>query len=207
MSPLKINKRDWERKAQSGELEFHKKDNFRPSGGLDRETNQLFRDLGFYPEQFQGKVIIDAGCGSMLRTKFFLGAKITAIDPLLNEYINIKWSDVRLADYLYAVPLEEFLRGMESCADLVISINVLDHCYDFVKCAENLHEYLKPGGLCFLSFDEHPMGMDSMHPIDLDKDICDRIFSQVGFTIEKFSSGRVYGHGTRSLNYWLGKDV
>lgn len=200
---LTTDKNTWELQAQSGELNFHIQDQFRPSGGLDRETDHLFRTFGFSPKDYKNKVIIDAGCGSMLRTKFFKKAFIIGIDPLIDEYLKIRWSDLNLASRLYSLPLEEEIPELEEIADLVISINVLDHCYDFQKCVENLYFYTKDSGLCFLSFDSHEQGMDSMHPLDLNDNMCRQIFSKVGFKLDKFEKGRVYGGGDFSLNYWL----
>lgn len=205
MSPLRVSKEHWEEKAQPGELDFHKRDKFRPSGGLEKETDSLFRGLGFYPEQYKGKFVIDAGCGSKLRTKFFLQSHIVGIDPLASAYSDIEWSNLSEAYRIYSVPLEDNIAELNSLGDLVISINVLDHCFDFESCVRNLYNYTHETGLCFLSFDEHKGGMDAMHPLDLYKEYCDQVFREVGFIINKFSDGRVYGHGTRSLNYWLNK--
>lgn len=205
MVKIKVNEREWFDKAQAGELSFHIKDTFRPSGGLDRETVSLFDEFGFNQKEYDGKVVIDAGCGSMLRTKYFKGADIIAIDPLASEFAKIHWSDLRKAKLVYSVPLEENLPSLTAKADLVISINVLDHCFDFEMCMFNMKQYMKPDGLCFVSFDTHKngIGLDDMHPLDLDERTCEQVFSDVGFRVEKKGRRSPYGGGDQALNYWL----
>lgn len=205
MTKLTTNFDKWKKESQSGELVFHMNDKFRPSGELDRESEILFNQWGFGENDYANKLIIDAGCGSMLRTKYFRDSIIVGIEPLAHEYSKIDWCDLQLAKAIYAVPLEEHLGELINVADLIVSINVLDHCYDFQICIENLYSYLKSNGLCFLSYDAHEKGMDRMHPLDLNDGVSRKVFEHAGFVIEKFEKGRVYGGGDFSLNYWLRK--
>ena len=95
-------------------------------------------------------------------------------------------------------------------ADLLVSMNVLDHCFDFPEILDNVREYLKVDGLAFLSFDKHEEA-DEMHPLELTEEICERLFVDRGLRIERQSAGfggvlgehQTYGHGPYCLNYWL----
>jgi 2-polyprenyl-3-methyl-5-hydroxy-6-metoxy-1,4-benzoquinol methylase len=200
----------WSKQAQEGEFRFHAGNKWRQSEDFMAQTIGLFDSFGFSRRQYDGRTIIDLGSGSKLRTKYFQGARIIAIEPLADRFmVEIEWCDLKDASEVYSVPAEERIEQCRGRADLVISINVLDHCFDFPKIMENVRFYLKRDGLVFLSFDKQKR-TDSMHPLKLDEAICKRIFEQTGFVIEKVTRGTngilpgdVYGHGFYCLNYWL----
>lgn len=201
---------EWQRTAQEGEFDFHQKSTWRQTPDFMAQTSRLFDHFGFSPEGWAGKTIIDLGAGSMLRTRYFKGAKIIALEPLAERFLKeLEWSDLRDAERVYSSPAEERIEACVGQADLVISINVLDHCYDFERIVANIAAYLAPGGLAFLSFDEHKVA-DEMHPLVLSDAVCRDIFAQQGLVVEKYSEGagdvlRTYGHGAYCLNYWLRK--
>ena len=200
-----ISRQDWEAKAQPGELVCHEVDEWRKAGKLEEETEVLFPYFGFSHNDYVGKTVIDAGCGSRLRTKFFTGSNIIGIDPLIDGYLKIEWSDLKVAKMLFSLPLEDRIEELKETADLIISINVLDHCFNFLRCLENLHYYLKSDGVCFISYDEHVTGANDMHPLDLDDKISRDLITKAGFKIKKFRRGKVYGGGESALSYWLYK--
>jgi len=120
---------------------------------------------------------------------------------------EIDWCDLTDAEKVYSSPAEECIQECVNTADLVISINVLDHCYDFDKVIGNIAAYLKDGALAFLSFDEHRK-TDEMHPLFLTVEVCEGIFRKNGLVVEQASKGAgdiltTYGHGDHCLNYWL----
>ena len=93
-------------------------------------------------------------------------------------------------------------------ADGVVSINVLDHCYDLAPILSNVATYLKPGGLGFLSFDSH-QDRDLLHPLTLGGGAVEAASPAAGLLVEKQTVGLgplgpMYGQG-RALNYWLRK--
>jgi hypothetical protein len=151
------------------------------------------------------------GAGSKLRSKYFSDSTIIAIEPLAERFMNeIEWCDLDDAAEVYACPAEERIEQCVDRANLIISVNVLDHCYDFEQIVENICAYLKTDGLAFLSFDKHQV-TDALHPLSLDEVACNRIFAEKGLVIEEFSissgdgSTAVYGHGSHRMNYWLRK--
>lgn len=197
--------------AQLGELYWQKKDKWRHSVNFENDTKILFNNFGFNELDFVGGIIIDLGAGSKLRTKYFKNAKIVAIEPLANKYLSaISWCDLSDAWKLFSRPAEEYIEELRNTADLIISINVLDHCLYFDKIIRNIFSYLKSGAFAFLSFDSHKKS-DFMHPLKLSQDICDKKIKEIGFKIEKYSTGigpnrHSYGHG-HTLNYWLRKEI
>ena len=117
--------------------------------------------------------------------------------------------DLDQAAEVYSTPAEERIAACVGRADMVLSINVLDHCYDFESIIRNVRAYLKPDGRAFLSFDSHDGTADG-HALALDEDTCETVFRRVGLRIDKFSTGHTassptsnYGHGRCCLNYWL----
>lgn len=115
-------------------------------------TERLLSHFSFPFDSYRWKTIIDLGAGSKLRIKYFLDAKIIAIEPLADRFMKeIEWCDLAYAYKVYSRPAEELIEECVLKADLVISINVLDHCYDFELVIENIAAYLKDDALAFLS--------------------------------------------------------
>jgi len=213
-STVKVSEKRWA-KAQKGELDFHKENDYRLTDDFLKDTQLLFESFNFDPNDFQNKTILDLGAGSKLRTKYFKGAEIIAIDPLLDDYKDLAHYDVNDSNKTYSKGIEEWIPELKSSIDYAISINVLDHCFDFEKCLQNTYDYLKEDSGAFISFDCH-FYTDNLHPLILTEKVCTPIFKKVGFNIERFSEGHSgeykekmqnnsYGHGVSCLNYWLKK--
>jgi hypothetical protein len=85
---------------------------------------------------------IDVGSGSRLRTLFFKGARIAAIEPLAQRFIaEVEWQDLDQAAEIYPVPAEEDIPELHNRADLVVSINALDHGFNFEQAIRNIRKY------------------------------------------------------------------
>jgi hypothetical protein len=195
----------WEARAQPGELAFHKRPNVRSGGQWEKDTARKWGYAGLGADDYAGKLIVDVGAGSRLRTLYFKGARIAAIEPLAERFIaEVEWEDLSKADELYAVPAEKDIPELHGRADLLVSINALDHGFDFEQAIRNLRRYLADDGRAFLSFDQHEQP-DEMHPLILNAEIVDAILDDAGFEIERFeAAGRYHGGpGLPALNYWL----
>ena len=201
----------WASEAQEGEFAFHKTNKWRQTPDFMIQTDRLLRHFGFTPEQYAGKVVVDVGAGSMLRTRFFTGAHLVVVEPLADRFLaEIPGCDLNNAAEVYSLPAEQLVEPLVGRSDLVISINVLDHCYDFPQIVDNIRQYLKPDGVAFLTFDMHDKA-DHMHPLSLTEKTCKPIFDQAKLRIEKVTTGvgdalggpQTYGHGPFTLNYWL----
>ena len=199
---------DWRRMAQEGEFRFHRRNRWRQSAAFMEQTRRLFDYFGFAQNEYDGRTLIDLGAGSKLRSKYFAGANIICIEPLAERFMKeIEWCDLADAQEIYSTPAEVRIAECVNRADLLISINVLDHCYDFELIIQNIAAYLRDGGVAFLSFDKHE-GPDKMHPLRLTEEFCERVFAQNGFIVESFTKGcgqilQTYGHGDYCLNYRL----
>ena len=207
----------WKYVTQSKELRFHVSD--APRGNSEqfrKEIASLFEYFGFSPDQFANKTVVDIGAGSLLITSFFRNAKIVAIDPLANRYLReIPSCGLRKAHKIYSYPAETRIEDLESAADFAISINVLDHAYEFGAIIDNIYYYLKPGATAFLSFDCHDY-ITALHPINLSVERSEKTFESAGFSITKVSRGlgpalpcaiplgSAYGDG-EAFSFWLTK--
>ena len=172
----------WKTIAQKGELAFHQRPNFRSSEKFVEGNSNQWKFWGYTEDRFENEHILDVGAGSRLRGKFFKNAKLYAIEPLGNEFLKtIDWCDLDDSN-LYSVPAEEFIAGLVEVMDFVFSINVIDHCFNVEDIFRNCYKYLKQGGEAFFCFDLHEK-IDNLHPVVLNKEICDRLISSAGFTI------------------------
>jgi len=196
----------WLNVAQKAELIHHKKHKGRQSDYFHIQTARLFMQLGFSPEQYKGKVIIDIGAGSRLRATFFRGAYIIAIEPLAEMFMQeIEWCDLHKAAEVHSRPAEEFIEALRHRGDLILSINTLDHCYNFEKVVDNIKEYMKPDALAFLSFDSRRF-TDKYHPLILPREICEETFAKKGLSIMKMTT-QLKSKYITTLNYWLRKET
>lgn len=197
----------WNEKCQQNELSYHLNSKWRQTPEFMTQTKALFDHFGFDPNGYRDKIILDLGAGSMLRTKFFNQAKIIALEPLANRFLAQPWSNLSTAYKVIASPAEEFATEWEGKVDLLVSINVLDHCFNLPLILLNIRRYLKPEGLAFISFDQHDT-VDEMHPLVITTRSCERTIAAAGLHIERHTKGAgkvlsTYGHGSYCLNYWL----
>lgn len=201
----KTDVESWAKDAQQGELGFHKRPNVRSSDTWESGNARFWRDLGFESSGWAGKTVLDVGAGSRLRTLYFEGAEIIALEPLAEQFAaEVEWQDIDKADEVHAVPAETLIPGLVGRADLIVSINALDHGYDFAASIHNLRRYIKEDGQAFLSFDQHDIP-DKMHPLVLNDELVRKIFDDAGFEVEKMTTRRRYhaGTGPDALSYWL----
>ena len=201
-----INKDMWNF-AQVGELDWHKNNNWRADDwNFILNTQTLFDALGYHSRNaYANKYVLDVGAGPRLRTKFWKDVILYAIEPLGKEYMDaFYWCDL-LDSVLYTKPIEEFIPELENKFDFIISINALDHCYNFSDALENIKRYVKKEGEILLSYDCHT-GNDPLHPLGLNIDISIEYLKRCGLSIvgEGWKTNP-YGLGEYSINYWLSK--
>jgi hypothetical protein len=64
----------------------------------------------------------------MLRSKFFQGAHLVVIEPLADRLIaEVEGCDLQDAAEVHSRPAEQLIESLVGTADLVVSINVVDH--------------------------------------------------------------------------------
>jgi len=191
--------------AQDGELDWHNKNPWRADNwDFIINTNKIFSFFGFCRDDFRGKSILDVGAGPRLRTRYFRDSEITAIEPLGYKFNGkFGWCDLYEVP-LYSNPIEIFIPTLVNQFDLVISINALDHCYDFNSAISNISKYVKDDGVIFVSYDEHS-GSDPMHPLGLSDEVSRSTFKNNNLNVVESLEYSSYGLGERSISYWLKK--
>ena len=203
--PMTVNPETWRQVAQPGELAYHKRPNLRSSGEWETKNAQYWARRGFNPDGWEDALIVDVGAGSRLRTLYFRGARIAAIEPLADKFLaEVEWQDLDQAAEVYPVPAEKDIPELHGRADLVVSCNVLDHGYDFEAAIANIRQYLKPDGHAYLTFDQHERP-DDMHQLMIDDSKAKDIFERCGLVLERSAQwGRYHGTaGPPALHYWL----
>jgi 2-polyprenyl-3-methyl-5-hydroxy-6-metoxy-1,4-benzoquinol methylase len=202
-------KLQWRAISQREELKFHRKNEWRNTAEFREQTDAQFEAWGFSKDSFVGKTIIDIGCGSKLKSLFFENSRIIAIDPLANDFMEtIEWADLKKASAVHSLPAETFIDELKDQGDLVMCINVLDHCFDPEKVVQNIHAYLKPGGLCLMSVDisDRPHHPNPKHPSPISEEKLLSWFAQGSFKDLKILARDAQPHGLgKSLTLTVSK--
>lgn len=193
----------WRLVAQTGELRFHQKNAWRRSPEFMTQTATLFGWWGFPADAFDGRLIVDIGAGSRLRSRYFEHARIVAIEPLADRFVStIEWSDLRETAELHSVPAERFIEHLAGKAAFVMCVNVLDHVFDPGAVVANAFHYLEPGARFLISVDLHAHGeAGHMHPVHIDRSGLRSMLTETGFTLEREFDGlgptgvKSFGHG------------
>jgi len=153
--------KEWRRRHQPFELEFHQRDNFRwDDAQFMAQWEELFgRFCGFDVGQFNSSgAILDLGCGSRPAFDWFDDAcEKYHLDPLLDRYIQIPqvaqyWS-AKPAESRLAAPAERFIEALDERCSFVNCWNVLDHTYDWRSILLNLWRYSADRGYVLLGTD------------------------------------------------------
>lgn len=210
--PLKIGiqRATWQKEGQPSEFNVHVNDPYRQSEVFDLDSEIIFKSAGFCRDLWDNKRILDIGAGSKSRAFYFRNAKVTVLEPLANRFMReISWCNLRNAEKVLSVAAENKIFSLKNKFDFILSINVLDHCFNFERNVQNIEFYLKKGGYAYLSFDQHSF-TDEQHPLILNEEICTKTFKKNGLKIFKKSKGipgllMSYGHGPYCLNYTLCK--
>lgn len=95
------------------------------------------------PTYFDGKLVLEVGCGPLGLSRWFAGARVYGLDPLIDQYLAMgypKWPGTPLQ-----CNAEEILANA-GVFDAIISVNAIDHVDDFEQTVKELARVLKPGG-------------------------------------------------------------
>lgn len=194
---LAIDHATWQH-AQEGEWDYWRTHESRPdrAGETSRRcpldmSYILMSRFGFAPWAFCNQTIIDVGCGPTARLACFGGARIIGIDPLVEQYRTLPGGLLMGYHRLFATPAETLIQELIGAADLVASINCLDHCREAAAVVANLAAYAKPGGLVFLSTDTERDG-GYFHPLRARPDEIRGLLMAAGLVIEQEEHGRAY---------------
>lgn len=118
---------------------------------IPRPKERIFKRYCDYFEinenSFSNKIVVDIGCGPVGSLHFFNAKVKIGVDPLANEYGIF---DNKTHEMIYLSSNAENIPLISNYADVVISVNALDHISDFDKGVEEASRILKPDGVIFL---------------------------------------------------------
>lgn len=100
-------------------------------------------------ESFQGKIVLDIGCGPHGAISCFDAKLKFAVDPLVHEYHRS--FDLSGQDVIYLSCGSEKIPLLDGSVDVVLSRNAIDHVDNVEETISELHRVLRPGGEIILS--------------------------------------------------------
>lgn len=123
--------------------------------GHDHYEYYFTTHFGLEPSFYEGKTIVDIGCGPRGSLEWAnMAARRIGIDPLANEYLKLG-ADQHQMEYINA-PSERISLEDELC-DAVFSFNSLDHVEHLEQTVNEIKRIIKPGGLFLLLVEaNHP---------------------------------------------------
>lgn len=168
--PASVSERRW-REAQQHELDFWRRWRQMPVyQGFNVESYWAGEQkrFGLPPAFFQGRQVLDVGCGPVGLVHFLPEAALRVrLDPLLLDYRE----RLPLAEpQLSLVADGEQLPLVSECIDAGICFNALDHMRDPAAALAELHRVLRPGGTLLVMVHSFPawvlplLWADRLHP-------------------------------------------
>ena len=153
-------------------------------------------DFGINPEEYDGKAILDIGCGPRGSLEWADMAKLRiGLDPLVNEYYKLDGGTL-FHKMHYIRGYSEDMPFPDEMFDFVFSINSLDHVDDVDETISEIKRVLKVGGTCGIIVDaNHKPTVNE--PITIDLDLKNK-FSDVFEVVEERVYETVYKTGFRN---------
>lgn len=191
-------------------------DHFDRFGSLDSIKDELF----------QKKSIIELGCGPFTNLRLFSDKlnkpQVALLDPLVNDYINLENCSYKtgsingLAATLICSSIEDFDPNKYSYAipnkfDVVVMVNVLEHCFDVNTIFDKILSILNDGGLFIFSdvyfnnvYDLASKLYDAGHPIRLSEQKLNKFLQNFEPVFDK-RFNKLYGQEWRNDIYFIGR--
>lgn len=189
----------------------------------DRNYEHLERFLAYKAlKGTYAKSVFEIGCGPFTNTRLIVPylhgvEKIHLLDPLISSYLkhpNCTYSSNTLCGIpvtLHNMPVEEFL--LDEKFDVVIFINVLEHCFNVESIFQKIKNLLNPGGT--LIFSEAGIEskdvdfisknqMDVGHPLRVTVEYMNKFLGEFQQEFRSDFKG-LYNNKWRSDIYFIGK--
>lgn len=188
----------------------------------DRNYEHLERFENFTSiKDIEIKNIIELGCGPFTNMRLISDIlkpkQICLLDPLASEYLNhpnctykkgkLNGIDVKLI----SSPIEN--ADIHDTFDVVVMINVIEHCFDVESIFLKISSILKSGGYFIFSdvfFDDVKSLAtniyDAGHPLRLSKNKLEKLLEPFKVIFEKRFNG-LYSQEWRNDIYFIGKKI
>jgi SAM-dependent methyltransferase len=141
-------------------------------------------ELKLPTNHFEGKRVLEIGCGPLVPILQFSGCERHAIDPLANRYMECGWPLYEYEASILNVNGEK-LPYPDKYFDAAISVNALDHVDDFEKVASEMQRVAKS---VYFEVEYHEPTV--MEPITLSHDRVKRAFDRSNLTMVIDRSGK-----------------
>ncbi len=138
-----------------------------------------------------GKKIMDAGCGPAGIFIILEDNDVTALDPLMGQYLSLPHFEE--SKYPYCTFLHKSLEDFSSAENFeyIFSLNAINHVADLPISLKNIYSNLKVGGKAIISTDVHRFQVlkfllrivptDALHPQQHDKSDYLYLLQDIGF--------------------------
>ena len=166
-------------------------------GTLLNHTYEQFyvSDFGISLEEYDGKRILDIGCGPRGSLEWADMASLRmGLDPLVNEYYKLDGGTL-FHKMNYVCGYSEDMPFPDEMFDFVFSINSLDHVDDLEETVSEMKRVLKVGGICGIIVDANHEP-NTFEPIKIGLDLKDK-FLDVCEVIDERVYETVYNTGFR----------
>jgi len=130
---------------------------------LFQEPHYL-RCLDIPDNSFDGKTVLEIGCGPVSGASVFRGAAVTGVDPLIPAYRELGFDVSGVHECAHEMMFPKL------CFDAVIAVNAIDHVDRFRDSAFEIIRVLKDNGLFAMNVHYHKPTV--CEPIELN----DKIF-------------------------------
>lgn len=222
----KVSKERWQL-AQKYERKTWMLDN--PSAKDDRNHDHFEKFNSFNSVKTQlakKKSIIELGCGPFTNMRLLSdlvpNAQMVLLDPLINDYINLEHCSYNKGEInskkvtLINSSIEDFEPAKYSYEipgkfDVVMMINVIEHCYDVDKIFDKISQILNKGGIFIFSDvyfnDVHELATniyDAGHPLRLSELKMNKFLKNFTTIFDERHHG-LYGQEWRNDIYFIGK--
>ncbi len=122
-----------------------------------KDGDKYLRHLGVSADIFQGRRVLEIGCGPLPYSICFTGCDIIGLDPLLSMYREagypLKGYDARLRHLCAAA---ERIPLRTASADGILSVNAIDHVDDFFRAASEIARVVSPDAIILIEAHYHP---------------------------------------------------
>ena len=166
-------------------------------GTLLNHTYEQFyvSDFDISLEEYEGKKILDIGCGPRGSLEWADMASLRmGLDPLVNEYYKLDGGTL-FHKMNYVCGYSEDMPFLDEMFDFVFSINSLDHVDDLDETVSEMKRVLKVGGICGIIVDANHEP-NTFEPIKIGLDLKDK-FLDVCEVIDERVYETVYNTGFR----------
>lgn len=213
-----VNEERW-LSAQKYEKKTWMENNLSEHDDRNNEHIDRFNQLFYLKDKLNNSKVIELGCGPFtnirLMTDILNVSEITLLDPLIDEYVNhpnciYKNKTINgIPINIINSPIESF--DTDELFDVVIIINVLEHCYNVDMIFEKIFKILKVGGILIFSdvyFDDVKTILyniyDAGHPIKVSKGKIESFIKRFETIFDK-RFHKLYSQDWRNDLYFVGK--